>query len=200
MKTFLFILLLAIQCQKISAQYYVRTKKNIGVIGMYNFSPVKTDLNLNFNTSMPFLQLGVCRQIGKYALPELGLSLAAPTSFGQNPKFIGLFSGILLRKNLFKINERKHGAKCKAELIECFITPEYRLYFNEARHQNAGQFSVRYGLGLYHVESGGSKRSRAWLTKVEVYHRNYFNGAQTLPHEFGLALRIQHFKTYDFLR
>jgi hypothetical protein len=25
-------------------------------------------------------------------------------------------------------------------------------------------------------------------------------GTQDLPHEFGIALRIQHFKTYDFLR
>lgn len=198
MKTFPFLLLFLTTCQIGNAQYYVRTKKNFGIIGMYNLRPVNTDLNLSAST--PFLQLGVCRQFGKYALPELGFSLAAPTSIGQNPTFTGLFTGLQLRKNLFKINERKHGAKCKAELIECFITPEYRLNFNEARHQNDGQFSVRYGLGLYHVESGGSKRSRAWVTKVEVYHRNYFGGAQALPHEFGLALRIQHFKTYDFLR
>jgi hypothetical protein len=198
MKSLPFLLLLITTCQMYKAQYYVRTKKNIGVIGMYNLRPVKTDLNLN--TSTPFLQLGVCRQFGKYAVPEFGFSLAAPTSIGQNPTFTGLFTGLQLRKNLFKINERKHGAKCKAELIECFITPEYRLQVNEARNASAGQFSVRYGLGLYHVQSGGSKRSRAWVTKVEAYHRNYFGGAQTLPHEFGLALRIQHFKTYDFLK
>lgn len=198
MKTLPFFLLFVITCQICNAQYYVRTKKNIGIIGMYNLSPVNTDLNLNAST--PFLQLGVCRQFGKYAVPELGFSLAAPTSLGQNPTFTGLFTGLQLRKNLFKINERKHGAKCKAELIECFVTPEYRLNFNEARNANAGQFALRYGLGLYHVQSGGSKRSRAWVTKVEAYHRNYFGGAQTLPHEFGLALRIQHFKTYDFLR
>ena len=65
---------------------------------------------------------------------------------------------------------------------------------------NQSQFSIRYGLGLYHVESGGSKRSRAWLTKVEAYHRTYIGGTQDLPHEFGIALRVQHFKTYDFLR
>jgi hypothetical protein len=180
------------------AQYYVRTKKNIGVIGMYNLRPEAAQLDLASTT--PFLQLGLCRQFGKYAVPEIGITLAAPSATGLNPTFEGLFTGLQLRKNLIKINQRKHGAKCKAELLECFVTPEYRYSLNEIRNTNQSQFSIRYGLGLYHVESGGSKRSRAWLTKVEAYHRNYMGGVQAQPHEFGLALRIQHFKTYDFLR
>jgi hypothetical protein len=198
MKTALiaFILLGCVQIS--SAQYYVRTKKNFGVIGMYNMSPVNADLN--FSSSTPFLQLGVCRQFGKYAVPEIGIALASPTTIGQNPTIAGLFTGLQLRKNLFTINERKHGSKCKAEVVECFVTPEYQLSFNNARNANTGQFAVRYGLGLYHVQSGGSKRSRAWVTKVEAYHRNYLGGPQALPHEFGVALRIQHFQTYDFLR
>jgi len=80
------------------------------------------------------------------------------------------------------------------------VTPEYRYSFENKRTETQNQFSVRYGLGLYHVESGGSKRARAWVTKVEVYHRNYFGNYSPSPYEFGLGLRIQHFKTYDFLK
>jgi hypothetical protein len=180
------------------AQYYVRTKKNIGILGMYNLRPEAKQQNLAATT--PFLQLGLCRQFGKYAVPEIGITLAAPSSTGLDPTFEGLFTGLQLRKNLIKINQRKHGAKCKAELLECFVTPEYRYSLNDIRNSNQSQFSVRYGLGLYHVESGGSKRAKAWVTKVEAYHRTYIGGTQDLPHEFGIALRIQHFKTYDFLR
>jgi hypothetical protein len=183
------------QCK---AQYYVRTKKNIGVLGMYNVRPETTQQD--FASTTPFLQLGLCRQFGKYAVPEIGITLAAPASAGLNPTFQGLFTGLQLRKILIKINQRKHGAKCKAELLEGFVTPEYRYNLNTIRNSNQQQFSVRYGLGLYHVESGGSKRAKAWVTKVEAYHRTYIGGTQDLPHEFGIVLRIQHFKTYDFLR
>ena len=198
MKTALITFILLGIIDQTNAQHYVRTKKNIGVIGLYNLSPRAPQQN--FASTTPFLQLGLCRQFGKYAVPEIGITLAAPKATGLNPTFEGLFTGLQLRKNLIKINQRKHGAKCKAELLECFITPEYRYSLNEMRNSNQSQFAVRYGLGLYHVESGGSKRSKAWVTKVEAYHRNYLGGVQAQPHEFGVALRIQHFKTYDFLR
>jgi hypothetical protein len=116
------------------AQYYVRTKKNIGVLGMYNLRPEAKQLNLASTT--PFLQLGLCRQFGKYAVPEIGITLAAPSSTGLNPTFEGLFTGLQLRKNLIKINQIKHGAKCEAELLECFVTPEYRYSFNEIRNSD----------------------------------------------------------------
>jgi hypothetical protein len=183
---------------QIKAQYYIRTKQNIGFLGMYNFRSQATQQVLT--SPPPFLQLGLCRQFGKYAVPEIGIKLAAPNSTGLNPTFDGLFTGLQLRKNLVKINQRKHGAKCKAELLECFVTPEFSYSLHEIRSSNQRQFSVRYGLSLYHVESGGSKRAKAWVTKMEAYHRTYIGGPQDLPHEFGIALRIQHFKTYDFLR
>ena len=128
------------------AQYYVRIKKNIGVISMYNLPTETTQQGLASTT--PFLQLGLCRQFGKYAVPEIGITLAAPSASGLNATFEGLFIGLQLRKNLIKINQRKHGAKCKAELLEYFVTPEYRYSLNEIRNSKQSQFSIRYGLGL----------------------------------------------------
>jgi hypothetical protein len=173
-------------------------KKNMGVIGMYSFNP--SQANQMNAASSQFVQIGICKQLGKYTIPELGLAIKGPEAYGLNPTMTGVFSNIHFRKNLFVINQRKHGAKCKAEVLECFVTPEYRYSFENKRTETQNQFSVRYGLSLYHVESGGSKRSRAWVTKFEVYHRNYVGNYSPAGNEFGVGLRIQHFKTYDFLK
>lgn len=179
------------------SQYYIRTKKNIGVIGMYNFSNLSNQTDLtNSSTSM---QLGLCRQFGKYFVPEIGMTISTP-SIVKTPTFESLFTGVQIRKNLFKINQRKVGAKCKSEVLECFLVPEYTYLWNMGRNIDQSKVSIRYGLGLYHLESGGSKQSRAWVTKIECYHRYQLGSRSIFPHEFGIGLRIQHFKTYDFLR
>lgn len=192
------ILLVFLGLNQLFAQHYVRTKKNIGALGMYSLSPTVNSQNIS--SSSPFLQLGLCRQFGKYTIPEFGISIARPSAIGLNPSVTGIFTGVQFRKNLIKINERKHGAKCKAEVIEGFFTPEFRYNFDPLRTASQNQFSLRYGLSLYHIESGASKRARAWVTKIEVYHRNYLGATNANPHEFGIALRIQYFKTYDFLK
>jgi hypothetical protein len=61
---------------QIKAQYYIRTKQNIGLHSMYNFRSQATQQVLTSPT--PFLQLGLCRQFGKYAIPEMGITLTAP--------------------------------------------------------------------------------------------------------------------------
>ena len=200
------ILFLILSIHHVEGQYYVRTKKNLGVIGMYNFGT--SNSSHTSNALEPSFQVGLCRQIGKYAVPELGIKVSQNALQNNSAQIEGLFADVHFRKNLLKLNQRKKGAKCKAEVLECFITPEYHYLFNAARIQDKNQVALRYGLGLYHLESGGSKKSRAWLTKVEVYHRNNLVQLQNslnlspapLNNEFGIALRIQHFKTYDFLK
>ena len=170
-------------------QYYIRTKKNIGMVGMYNIG--------NVNRQEPSYQFALCKQFGRYTLPELGVKAVSQESGLQ---INSLHAGVQFRKNLIKLNERKKGAKCKLEMLEGFVTPEFNYYLSRNTLAFQSPFSIRYGFGLYHVESGGSKRSRAWATKIEVFHRSYLHSTIPYQQEFGVALRIQYFKTYDFLK
>ena len=184
------ILLISIfSCQVVSAQYYIRTKKNIGVYSAYNFGQDRV--------LQPSVQLGLCRQIGRHLIPEIGATFV---SVNQDANFRSFNAGLQYRSRLLKIHERKRGAKCKFELLDLFVVPEYIRTPNKSFRFDKNTFALRYGLAIHHFESGGSKRSRAWLTKLEAYHRSYFGEISSGRREFGLALRVQHFKTYDFLR
>jgi hypothetical protein len=135
--------------------------------------------------------------MGRHFIPEIGVSIV---TLNENPAFRSFNAGLQYRTHLLRINQRKIGAKCKGELIDLFVAPEYIYTPNNSFRMNENSYSLRYGLALHHYESGGSRRSRAWNTKLEAYHRNYFGNTTPIKHEFGIALRIQYFKTYDFLR
>ena len=175
--------------QVVFTQFYIRTKKNIGIYSTYNFGQERV--------LQPSFQLGVCSQFGRHFLPEIGATFA---SVNNTATFRSVNAGLQFRKRLLKINERKRGAKCKFEILDLFIVPEYFYTPNETFHFDNNTYALCYGLAIHHFESGGSKRSRAWSTKLEAYHRSYFGEISLGRREFGLALRIQHFKTYDFLR
>jgi hypothetical protein len=59
------------------SQLYIRTNKNIGVIGMYNLSNVSNPSDL-ITSSTSSIQLGLCRQFGKYFVPEIGMTISTP--------------------------------------------------------------------------------------------------------------------------
>ncbi len=170
-------------------QYYIRTKKNIGVYSNKNFGQSR-GLNSSF-------QLGVCTQIGGYVIPEFG---AAFTSVGDDILFRSVTGAIQFRKRILQINERKRGRACVGEIVDLFLAPEYFYTPNNTFGFEKNTYSARYGLAIHHYKTGGGKRSRSWNTKLEAYHRTYFEEQSPLRNEFGLALRIQYFKTYDFLR
>lgn len=131
-------------------------------------------------------------------IPEVGLTLRNSNNLWS---FSGINTALQFRKRALTLNSRKRGSKCKMELLDVFVAPEFfAMQPSNVRPTFPNHsFAIRYGLALHHFETGGSKRNRAWNTKFEVYHRNYFNENQPIKHEFGIALRIIHFKTYDFL-
>jgi hypothetical protein len=186
----LFILVLV--SNSLFGQYFIRTKKNFGVFSNYNFGEI------NGNPA-PSFQLGVCRQFGSYVIPEVGLTFR---NCDEIYSFAGINAALQFRKRALKLYVRKRGAKCKMELLDVFAAPELfaiQPKFTRPAFPNHS-FALRYGLALHHFESGGSRRNKAWNVKLEVYHRNYFNAIQPIKHEFGIALRVLHFRTYDFLK
>ena len=186
------LLILALISGLAFSQHYVRTKKNFGVFSNYNFGQINGNL-------APSLQLGLCRQFGSYVIPELGITFRRNNDLWS---YTGVNAAVQFRKRALKINSRKRGAKCKMELLDVFVAPELfaiQPKFTRPAFPNHS-FALRYGLALHHFESGGSRRNKAWNVKLEVYHRNYFNAIQPIKHEFGVALRVLHFRTFDFLK
>lgn len=184
-----FLIFIFITIQSIFGQYYIRTKKNLGAYSNKNFGQSR---GLN-----PSFQLGICTQIGGYVIPEFGASF---TSVGDDVLFRSLTGAIQFRKRILKINERKRGRACIGEIIDLFVAPEYFHTPSNTFGFEKNTFAARYGLAIHHYQTGGNKRSRSWNTKLEAYHRTYFEELAPLRNEFGLALRIQYFKTYDFLK
>jgi len=177
-------------------QMYVRKKQNIG------FYTGGTFKDAQFNTA----SIGLTRSIFNYFEPEIGLRatlpLAAPADNSQM-HHVYLTTGLNIRKSLFPINQRKKGRSCRGEIIEIFAAPEYNyLIKSNTDRYDKGQFSVRTGLGIFHYQTGFSKRSKAWNVKAQFYFR-YVPGPITntmsIKNEFGIQLRIFKFKTFDFV-
>jgi len=156
-----------------SAQAYMRKKQNIG------FYTGGTFKDAQFNTA----SLGLTRSVLNYFEPEIGLRatlpLAAPSDNSQMHN-VYLTAGLNVRKSLFP-----------------------NLIKSNTDRYDKGQFSVRTGLGIFHYQTGYSKRSKAWNVKAQVYFR-YVPGPITntmsIKNEVGVQLRIFKFKTYDFLK
>jgi hypothetical protein len=201
MNRYIFSLVLLLLPTLFFAQAYMRKKQNFGIYSQYNWSLS--------NNSLTSTQLGITRQYAKIILPELGWrqqSLVVPDRIMQLPSTIktnyACFA-LQFRVPILKINERKVGRSCRAEVIELFFAPEAAIQIPQSNQISNSFLSYKAGLGIYHVRSGFSKRHKAWNVKFEAYYRGIYKqqySMNPLGSELGLQLRILHFKVYDFLK
>ena len=185
------------------SQIYMRTHKNLGFYGQFN----TPDFDMNGSYSF---QTGITRQFGMYLLPELGYrqmgQKEADRSFQLNKpnKEHFVTAAMIFRTPLLVINERKKGRSCRGEVLEVFCGPEVYYRFRDSERLKENIFtSIKGGLGIFHVRTGYSKRSKAWTVKLEAYYRYQFKNTFSdleIPNEFGLQLRILRYKVYDFVR
>lgn len=154
--------------------------KNIGLVCAYNFGKK--------NQQIPSFQIALTKQIGKYLLPEIGLRFENKTPFSNLTSYT---AALQFRKSLFKLRVLNQSGICKAEVLECFVTPEYQYSIDVSRLSPQNQFAFRYGISLYHLKSSNSRNSKSWVTKMEIYNRTIFT---TKQNEMGIALRVQCFR------
>lgn len=193
--TFIYIHLLLFIPGYLSAQMYMRTRNNIGVVANYNFS-------LNDALNKQSISIGITRQFGAYILPELGCRLNMnemnrENSTMNNDSF--LFGALNYRKRLFLINKRRVGSCCKAELVEVLCAPEY--FSKIGNNKGLNSKNIRLGMGIYHVQSGYGKKSKSWTLKIEGYYRIPINISteSSIKNEVGVQVRILRHQIYDFL-
>ena len=203
MKKLTLLLIIFSMNEPLEAQVYMRTHKNFGVYGQLNTSDFDKNGSYSFQT-------GITRQFGRYVLPEFGYRQMIQK---DNTRFIELnepirehflTTAMIFRAPLVVINERKKGRSCRGEVLEIFCGPEvfYRLKGADGVKENLST-SIKGGLGIFHVRTGHSKRSKAWTVKLEAYYRHQFENPINefhIPNEFGLQIRLLRYKVYDFVR
>ena len=203
MKKLTLLLIIFSMNEPLEAQVYMRTHKNFGVYGQLNTSDFDKNGSYSFQT-------GITRQFGRYVLPEFGYRQMIQK---DNTRFIELnepirehflTTAMIFRAPLVVINERKKGRSCRGEVLEIFCGPEvfYRLHGADGVKENLST-SIKGGLGIFHVRTGHSKRSKAWTVKLEAYYRHQFENPINefhIPNEFGLQIRLLRYKVYDFVR
>ena len=203
MKKLTLLLIIFSMNEPLEAQVYMRTHKNFGVYGQLNTSDFDKNGSYSFQT-------GITRQFGRYVLPEFGYRQMIQK---DNTRFIELnehirehflTTAMIFRAPLVVINERKKGRSCRGEVLEIFCGPEvfYRLNGADGVKENLST-SIKGGLGIFHVRTGHSKRSKAWTVKLEAYYRHQFENPINefhIPNEFGLQIRLLRYKVYDFVR
>lgn len=203
MKKLTLLLIIFSMNEPLEAQVYMRTHKNFGVYGQLNTSDFDKNGSYSFQT-------GITRQFGRYVLPEFGYRQMIQK---DNTRFIELnepirehflTTAMIFRAPLVVINERKKGRSCRGEVLEIFCGPEvfYRLNGADGVKENLST-SIKGGLGIFHIRTGHSKRSKAWTVKLEAYYRHQFENPINefhIPNEFGLQIRLLRYKVYDFVR
>lgn len=203
MKKLTLLLIIFSMNEPLEAQVYMRTHKNFGVYGQLNTSDFDKNGSYSFQT-------GITGQFGRYVLPEFGYRQMIQK---DNTRFIEfnepirehfLTTAMIFRAPLVVINERKKGRSCRGEVLEIFCGPEvfYRLHGADGVKENLST-SIKGGLGIFHVRTGHSKRSKAWTVKLEAYYRHQFENPINefhIPNEFGLQIRLLRYKVYDFVK
>ena len=196
-KFFLITLFLSTSYLPIKAQYYVRSKQNIGI------SP---GFSAGLTTNQKSFSMGLSSQVNRYMIPEItyrnstNLDERIATEMGSNLHFLS--PGLQLKKRILSTPGRKVRGICVKEFLELAITPEYHFLLNPTRanKNNRDAFALRGSLILFRYKSGSSRARKAWSYKLEGYFRQGFGQQTYITKEIGFQIRITRFKISDFLK
>jgi hypothetical protein len=194
---FLITLFLSASYFHINAQYYVRSKQNIGIAPGFSAS---------LTTNQKSFSIGLSSQVNRYMIPEItyrnstNFDERIVTELGSNLHFLS--PGLQFKKRILSTPGRKVRGICVKEFLELAITPEYHFLLNPttANQNNRDVFALRGSLILFRYKSGSSRARKAWSYKLEGYYRQGLGQQTYITKEIGLQIRITRFKISDFLK
>ena len=194
---FLITLFLSASYLHINAQYYVRSKQNIGIAPGFS---------VGLTTNQKSFSMGLSSQINRYMIPEItyrnstNFDNRIAAELGSNLHFIS--PGLQFKKRILSTPGRKVRGICVKEFLELAITPEYHFLLNPttANQNNRDVFALRGSLILFRYKSGSSRARKAWSYKLEGYYRQGLGQQTYITKEIGLQIRITRFKISDFLK
>ncbi|MBI3511567.1 MAG: hypothetical protein HY064_12970 [Bacteroidetes bacterium] len=199
----------------ISAQHYVRTKHNIGICASYSpFDNTVQQWSTHDIKNGSAFTAGICHEWNEIFYPEIFFvqhSSSFPLSNEEgtvNYKWNGVGAGILMKLDLFSIDNRKKNGYCFGGMINYDLGFDYvhalQLSPSENNFSKHDELAAKTGLGMYSVWGGSSKNHEAWTIYWEAYYRYGLTpfmkeGGEDFSHgSFNLGLRVMHYKTYKF--
>ena len=224
-KYFLFfplIIFLLLFSDRVFSQTYVRTHKNIGILGSVYFPDQSKRKGSTSGTNRGVgYGIGLTYKLRDIFYPELFFvnhsnSIFRPdtgsTWASSHVSSNSLGAGILIKQDLFSIDNKKKNGYCFGRVLNLLLGSELVFPLSTTKIPGLNQkteFAGKIGMGIYSIWGGSSKNHRTWVIHWEIYYRKGFtpylrtdfglpgNNKYTLS-SLGVTLRIMHFKTYKF--
>ena len=207
MKLFPFFLLIIFLSHISTAQFYERTKRNMGIY-LTGSTFVSTDETKAFDQLNSYtvgggfhhmLIPGVFTYAGYRYTAQTGLF----NTRSSVSSFHAIHAGVLLDKHLTKVQLSRIGSLCHYHALGIILGPEYQHAIGQ---RGFGEFSAQIGLSIYHHVSGGSKRTKGNTFQYDLFYRHGFTPLLTIGNskiysqQIGLRMRYTKHKVFDFLK
>jgi hypothetical protein len=214
---YLLIMILLLGAQTIRAQYFIRTKQNIGMyfIGspFNHYLDAKSKNSENFATFQTGLQHmfypGISASLGySYSRSLTSRHFEEAIPFNEAH---ALHTGVLFDLRIAKFKTKYYRNWCHFLLLGLIgsIDYAYMLPNNPVSNRAFGEFSGTLGFSLMNYVSSSTKRKQSWTTHWDFFYRygatpiaTYDARGETIQlnrQEVGIRLRIYKHKVYDFL-
>lgn len=197
---FAIFLLLNFQITYSNAQGLHQKKQSFGILMGFGKTPTN-----NFQTRF----LSVTKPLGRFILPEIGLQFiqqnyTTPRLQTVSLKHCFFTTGLTFRKTIYTLHSHKKGSKYNAQAFELFATPEMALPFQKDEYFNQTRYSVKTGIGLFHLQQKGRATNAGLILKLEGYYRFVIPTKTTalVPQasEIGLQIRVLHLRSHTFYK
>lgn len=189
------------------AQYYERTKRNVGIY--LTASPfVNTDESKGFNQLNSYsVAAGFQRMIFSGVFPYLGYRYTSQTDLtdfrSQGKSYHSIHAGLLIDKRLTKVHLKKIGSLCHYHALGLIGGPEYQYTIGQTGN---GEIAAQIGISIYHHVSGASKRTKGNTFQYDIFYRHGFtplyqsSNEKLYSQQIGFRLRYTKHKVFDFLK
>jgi hypothetical protein len=213
----LLLVLLSLVTNVIHAQYFIRTKQNVGMyfIGspFNHYMDSKSKKSENFAT----IQTGLQHMFYPGISASLGYSYSRSLTSRHFEETIpfneahALHTGVLFDVRVAKFKTKYYRNWCHFLLLGLIgsIDYAYMLPNNSLSNRAFGEFSGTLGFSLMKYVSSSTKRNQSWTTHWDFFYRygatpiaTYDARGETIQlnrQEIGIRLRIYKHKVYDFL-
>lgn len=207
MKLFPIFLLTIVLSNSSTAQFYERTKRNMGIY-LTGSTFVSTDETKALDQLNSYtIGGGIHHMLIPGVFPYAGYRYTAPSEFFNGrttvSSFHAIHAGVLLDKHLTKVQLKKIGSLCHYHALGIILGPEYQYAIGQ---RGFGELSAQIGLSIYHHVSGGNKRTKGNTFQYDVFYRHGFTpilsygSTKIYSQQIGLRMRYTKHKVFDFLK
>lgn len=206
-----------------TAQTYVRTRHNAGLVLSYSpFDLTERPASFRSDAKGSLLMAGVTKQMAGILYPEVfylrhegrmpyTTEGTPATPFNWN----GIGAGLTAKFDVLVYDKHKRGGNCFARVLNVVTGMEYVMPFSASAVpydvKLTGEAAAKLGFGSYSVWGGSARNHKAWTVHWEMTYRyglSPFIKVADMPHpgltdawthnSVSLTLRVIRHKVYKF--